>query len=154
MPVGVLWINQDPTETTDELTKRIHEEVPSAEVQRAEGEVALFILAIPEAKASEGAALMMKAQQSWRWRIALRTPQRFPAVLRSLCLQRKQSNPEEFILRQMAQDAVNILWEGQEGHQYAMTIGNAGRQHRGACSWWAQGPRCLEQIQEWKQWVQ
>jgi hypothetical protein len=35
-----------------------------------------------------------------------------------------------------------------------MIIGNTGSQHRGECSWWAQGPRCLEQIQEWAQWVQ
>jgi vacuolar-type H+-ATPase subunit F/Vma7 len=72
MPVGILWINQGPTEATDELIKRIQREVPSAEVQRAEGEVAL-ILAVPEAKANEGAALMKKAQRLWRWRIALRT---------------------------------------------------------------------------------
>jgi hypothetical protein len=68
MPVGILWINQGPTEATDELIKRIQREVPSAEVQRAEGEVAL-ILAVPEAKANEGAALMKKAQRLWRWRI-------------------------------------------------------------------------------------
>jgi hypothetical protein len=54
----------------------------------------------------------------------------------------------------MAHDAVDILWEGQAGHQHVMTIGNAGSQHRGECSWWAQGPGCLEQIQEWQQWVQ
>jgi hypothetical protein len=46
------------------------------------------------------------------------------------------------------------MWEGQAGHQHAMTIGNAGSQHREERSWWAQGPTCLEQLQEWKQWVQ
>ena len=35
-----------------------------------------------------------------------------------------------------------------------MIICHAGSQHRGKCSWWAQGPGCLEQIQEWQQWVQ
>ena len=35
-----------------------------------------------------------------------------------------------------------------------MTIGNAGSKHREECSWWGQGPKCLEQLQEWKQWVQ
>ena len=35
-----------------------------------------------------------------------------------------------------------------------MTIGNAGSQHRGEYSWWAQGPGCLDQIQEWQTWVQ
>jgi hypothetical protein len=54
----------------------------------------------------------------------------------------------------MAHDAVDILWEGQAGHQHVMTIGNAGSQHRGECSWWALGPGCLEQIQSWQQWVQ
>lgn len=148
MPVGILRINQGPTETTDELLQRIQGEVTSAEVQRAEAEVALLILAIPEARASEGAALLMKAQPTWRWRTALRTPQRFLAVLRSLCLLRGQSNPEDLTLRHMAQDAVDIMWEVQEGYQHAMTICNAGSQHRGECSWWAQGPMCLEQIQE------
>jgi hypothetical protein len=72
---------------------------------------------------------MKKAQRLWRWRAAVRTPQRFLTVLRGLCLQRGQS-------------------------KHAMTIGNAGIQHRGECSWWAQGPGCLDQIQEWQQWVQ
>jgi hypothetical protein len=54
----------------------------------------------------------------------------------------------------MAHDAVDILWEGQAGHKHVMTIGNSGSQHRGECSWWAQGPGCLEKIQEWQQWVQ
>jgi hypothetical protein len=154
MPVGIPWINRGPTETTDELIRRIQREVPSAEVQCAEGEVALLILAVPEAKANEGAALMKKAQRLWRWRTALRNPQRLLDVLRSLCLQRGLINPEELPLRQMAHDAVDILWEGQAGHQHVMTIGNAGSQHRGECSWWAQGPGCLEQIQERQQWVQ
>ena len=85
---------------------------------------------------------------------ALRIPQRFLTVLRGLCLQRGLSNPAEPILRQMATDVVKILWEGQKGHKHAMTIGNAGSQHRGECSWWAQGPGCLDQIQEWQKWVQ
>jgi hypothetical protein len=46
------------------------------------------------------------------------------------------------------------MYEGQAGHQHAMTIGNAGSQHREERSWWAQGPTCLKQLQEWKQWVQ
>jgi hypothetical protein len=35
-----------------------------------------------------------------------------------------------------------------------MTIGNEGSQHCGECSWWAQGPRCLQRIQEWERWMQ
>ena len=34
MPLGVMWMNQGPTETTEALTKKIHEEVPSVEIQR------------------------------------------------------------------------------------------------------------------------
>ncbi len=33
MPVGMLWINQDPSEATKKLFVRIQEEVPLAEVQ-------------------------------------------------------------------------------------------------------------------------
>jgi len=58
------------------------------------------------------------------------------------------------VLRQLSLEAVNILWEEQEGHRHAMTIGNAGSQHGGERSWWARGPRCLERIQEWEQWLQ
>jgi hypothetical protein len=77
-------------------------------------------------------------------------------VLRNLCLQKKQNNPERTVLRQLSLEAVNILWEEQEGHRHAMTIGNAGSQsqHGGELSWWARGPRCLERIQEWEQWLQ
>ena len=109
---------------------------------------------IPETQASEGAALLRKAQQTWKWRTALRTPQHLSAVLRNLCLQKKQNNPEKIVLRQLSLEAVNILWEEQEGHRLAMTIGNAGSQHGGERSWWARGPRCLERIQEWEQWLQ
>ncbi len=109
MPVGILWINQGPPEATKELTTRIQEEVPSAEIQRTEGEVALLILAVPEAKTNEGAALMKKAQRLCRWRTALRTPQRLPIVLRGFCLQRGQSNPEELILRQKAHDSGHLV---------------------------------------------
>jgi hypothetical protein len=136
------------------LIERIYEEVPSVQIHRAEGEVALLILAIPETQASEGSDLVRKAQQAWKWKKALRTPQHLVTVLRNLCLQKNLNNPEKLVLRQLAQEAVNILWEEQEGHPHAMTIGNAGSQHGGECSWWAQGPRCLERIQEWEQWLQ
>jgi hypothetical protein len=154
MPVGILRITQGPTMITDEFTTRIQRAIPSVEIQRAEGEVALLILTIPEERADEGAALLLKAQHMWRWRTALQNPQHFLAVFRSLCLQRGQSNPTELTLRHIAQAAVDIMWEGQAGHHHAMTIGNAGSQHREERSWWAQGPTCLDQLQEWKQWVQ
>jgi hypothetical protein len=154
LPVGVLWISQGPLENTVELITKIQEEIPSAEIQRTEGEVALLLLTVQEERATEGAALMKRAQRLWQWRAALRTPQRFLTILRELCLQRGLSNPAEPILRQMATDVVKILWEGRKGHRHAMTIGNAGSQHRGEYSWWAQGPGCLDQIQEWQQWVQ
>ena len=109
---------------------------------------------IPETQSSEGAALLRKAQQTWKWRTALRTPQHLATVLRNLCLQKKQNHPERTVLRQLSLEAVNILWEEQEGHRHAMTIGNAGSQHGGERSWWARGPRCLERMQEWEQWLQ
>jgi hypothetical protein len=67
--------------------------------------------------------------------------------LRGLCLQRQQSSPTEFLMRKMAQEAVNILWETQEGY-------NGGSQHREERSWWAQGPGCFERIGEWEHWIQ
>jgi hypothetical protein len=154
MPVGVMWINQEPTEHAKALVESIQKEIPSVEIQRAAGDVALLILAIPETQASEGAALVLKAQRAWKWKSALRRPQRLLLVLRNLCLQRKQSNPEKVVLRQLVQEAVRMLWEEQEGHRHAMTIGKAGSQHCGECSWWAYGPRCHERIQEWEQWIQ
>jgi len=59
-----MWVNQEPTAQSKELVKRIYEEVPSVQIHRAEGEVALLILDIPEIQASEGAALVRKAQQA------------------------------------------------------------------------------------------
>jgi hypothetical protein len=135
MPVGILRITQGPTMITDEFTTRIQRVIPSVEIQRAEGEVVLLILTIPEERADEGAALLLKAQHMWRWRTALPNPQHFLAVLRSLCLQRGQGNPTELTLRHIAQDVVDNMWEGQAGHQHAMTIGNAGSQHREERSW-------------------
>ena len=129
MPVVVMWVNQQPTAESKEIVKRIYDEVPSVQMHQAEGEVALLILTIPEAQTSEGAALVRKAQQTWKWRTALRKPQHLAAVLRSLCVQKKQNNPERTVLRQLSLESVNILWEEQEGHRHAMTIGNAGSQH-------------------------
>ena len=66
---------------------------------------------------------------------------------------RDKKGPEEPVLRQIVHEAVDILWEGQNGHTHAMTISNAGSQHRGERSWWAQGPGCLDRVQEWQQWI-
>jgi len=44
MPVGVMWVNQKPTAESKEIVKRIYDEVPSAQIHQAEGEVALLIL--------------------------------------------------------------------------------------------------------------
>ena len=56
--------------------------------------------------------------------------------------------PDKGVLRQLLLEAVNILWEEQEGHRHAMTIGNVGSHHGGERSWWARGPKSLERIQE------
>jgi hypothetical protein len=47
-----------------------------------------------------------------------------------------------------------MVWEEEKGHRHAMTIGNAGSQHDGDCSWCSRGQKCLEKIQEWDQWLQ
>jgi len=57
-------------------------------------------------------------------------------------------------VRELAQEAVSILWEAQEGYQHDMTIGNGGSHHREERSWWAQGPGCFERISEWERWIQ
>ena len=41
MPVGVMLVNQQPTAESKEIVKRIYDEVPSAQIHQAEGEVAL-----------------------------------------------------------------------------------------------------------------
>jgi hypothetical protein len=33
MPVGVMWINQDPTETEEDMEKKIRGAVPSVRIQ-------------------------------------------------------------------------------------------------------------------------
>ena len=125
MPVGVMWINQDPTETEEVMEKKIRGAVPSVKIQWSQAEVALLILATPEEQAQEVETKLAIAQRAWEWKSALRTPQRLLVTLRGLCLQRQQSSPTEPLMRQMAQEAVNILWETQEGYQHDMTIGNA-----------------------------
>jgi len=154
MPVGILRITQGPKTTTNELIETIRQAIPSVEIQSAEGEVAILTLTLPEERADEGAALLLTAQQQWRWRTAFQNPRRFMDIIRNLCTHRGQGNPTDLTLRHIAQDAANIVWEGQPGHKHAMTIGNTGSQHREERSWWAQGPTCLEQLQEWKQWIQ
>ena len=84
----------------------------------------------------------------------MREPQRLLSMLRSLCIQRQQSNPTEPLVRELAQEAVSILWEAQEGYQHDMTIGNGGSHHREERSWWVQGPGCFERISEWERWIQ
>ncbi len=67
---------------------------------------------------------------------------------------KKQRNTDKGVLRQLLLEVVNILWEEQEGHRHAMTIGNTGSHHGGERSWWARGPKSLERLQEWEQWLQ
>ena len=154
MPVGVMWINQAPTETEEVMEKKIRGAVPSVKIQWSQAEVALLILATPEEQAQEVETKLAIAQRAWKWKSALRTPQRLLDMLRSLCLQGQQSSPTEPLMRQMAQEAVNVLWETQEGYQHDMTIGNGGSQHCEERSWWAQGPGCFERIGEWEHWIQ
>ncbi len=132
-----MWINRKPTVESQGIVKRIYEEVQSVQIYKAEGEVGILVLTIPDEQASEGAALVRNAHQKWKWKSALRKPQHLAEVLRGLCLKKKQRNPDKGVLRQLLLEEVNILWEEQEGHRHAMTIGNAGSHHGGKRSWWA-----------------
>jgi hypothetical protein len=51
------------------------------------------------------------ARKAWKWRNAVREPQRLLSMLRSLCIQRQQNSPTEPLVREFAQEAVSILWE-------------------------------------------
>jgi len=109
MPIGVMWINRQPTAESQEIVKRICDEVPSVQMYKTEGEVAILVLTIPEEQTSEGAALVRNVQQTWKWRSALRKPQHLAEVLRGLCLQKRQGNPDKVVLRQLSLELVNIL---------------------------------------------
>ena len=154
IPMGVLWINQDPTTTEEEMENKVREAAPSARIQWSRADVALLFLATSEERNQEFETKLATAQKAWKWKDAVREPQRLLSMLRSLCIQRQQSNPTEPLMRELAQEAVSILWEAQAGHQHDMTIGNGGSHHRAERSWWAQGPRSLEQIGEWERWIQ
>ncbi len=56
MPIGVMWINRQPTAESQEIVKRICDEVPSVQMYKAEGEVAILALTILEEQTSEGAS--------------------------------------------------------------------------------------------------
>jgi hypothetical protein len=154
MPMGVLWINQDPTTTEEAMEKKVREAVPLVRLQWSQAEVALLFLATTEEQAQEFETKLAIARKAWKWRNAVREPQRLLSMLRSLCLQRQQSSPTEPLVRELAQEVVSILWEAQEGYQHDMTIGNGGSHHREERSWWAQGPGCFERISEWERWIQ
>jgi hypothetical protein len=154
MPVGIMWINQDPTTTEEAMEKKVREAVPSVSIQWSQAEVALLFLATTEEQTQEFETKLATARKAWKWRNALRKPQRLLSMLRSLCLQRQQSSPTEPLVRELAQEAVSTLWEAQKGYQHDMTIGNGGSHHREERSWWAQGPGCFERISEWERWIQ
>jgi hypothetical protein len=137
------------------ILKKIRDAIPTAEIQRStDTAVAILILTISEATIGDGDAWIARAQMAWKWKTELQTPQRFLEILRNLLFQKKENNPGDFIVGLIAQEAVDIMWAGQEGSQHIMTVGNDGSQHRGERSWWAQGPGCLARIQEWRQRVQ
>ena len=84
------------------MEKKIREAVPSVRIQWSQDEVALLILATPEEQAQEVETKLAIAQRAWKWKSALRKPQRLLSMLHSLCLQRQQSSPTEPLMRQMA----------------------------------------------------
>jgi hypothetical protein len=55
---------------------------------------------------------------------------------------------------QTTQEAVDILWAGQDGSRQKMTIAKAGIQHRNERSWWMMGSNSPKQTRPWQQCVQ
>jgi hypothetical protein len=53
MPMGVLWVNQDPTTTEEAMEKKVREVAPSARIQWPRAEVALLFLATSEEQTQE-----------------------------------------------------------------------------------------------------
>ena len=53
MPMGVLWINQDPTTTEEAMEKKVREAVPLVRLQWSQAEVALLFLATSEEQTQE-----------------------------------------------------------------------------------------------------
>ena len=136
------------------MEKKVREAAPSARIQWSLADVALLFLATSEEQNQEFETKLATAQKAWKWKNAVLEPQRLLSMLRSLCIQRQQSNPAEPMMRELAQEAVSILWEAQEGHQHEMTIGNGGSHHREERSWWVQGPGSFERLSEWERWIQ
>ena len=132
------------------VTCLVREAAPSARIQWSRADVALLFLATSEELNQEFEIKLATAQKAWKWKDAVREQQRLLSMIRSLCIQRQQSNPTEPRMRELAQEAVSILWEAQAGHQHDMTIGNGGSHHRAERSWWTQGPGSLERIGEWE----
>jgi hypothetical protein len=62
MPIGVMWINREPTVESQGIVKRIYEEVPSVQIYKAEGEVAILVLTIPDEQANEGEECSAKVE--------------------------------------------------------------------------------------------
>jgi hypothetical protein len=77
--------------------------------------VAILILTISEANIGDGDACIARAQMAWKWRTALRTPQRFLEILRYLLFQKKENNPGDFIVGLTTQEAVDILAASEAG---------------------------------------
>ncbi len=99
------------------MEKKVREAAPSARVQWSRADVALLFLATSEELNQEFETKLATAQKTWKWKDAVREPQRLLSMLRSLCIQRQQSNPTEPLMRELAQEAVSILWEAQAAHQ-------------------------------------
>jgi hypothetical protein len=114
----------------------------------------MISLTIPAGNVEKGNALIARVQQTWRWNTALQKPQHLLEIIRHLVLQKQCHILGEVDCELIAQEVVGIFWEGQDGSQHKMTIGNAGIQHRDECSWWTIGPNSLKQLRAWKECVQ
>jgi hypothetical protein len=68
MPVGIMWINQDPTTTEEAMEKKVREAVPSVSIQWSQAEVALLFLATTEEQTQEFETKLATARKAWKWR--------------------------------------------------------------------------------------
>ena len=84
MPRGILLINQVETGSNNQILKKIRDAIPTAEIQRStDTAVTILILTISEANIGDGDAWIARVQMAWKWKTALRTPQRFLEILRT-----------------------------------------------------------------------
>jgi len=77
------------------MEKKVREAVPSVSIQWSQAEVVLLFPDTTKEQTQEFETQLATARKAWKWRNALRKPQRLLSMLCSLYLQRQQSSPTE-----------------------------------------------------------